>query len=147
MDLTRSFPRSPKETMAGVAMLPRTADKARAFDAGTLGAYKYDCPLDREVFGFLGIDQGEFARQAVALDDRTLEEWVRSTFVAKKTSAEIEAFNLEFLADAPTPGSESEQRFLKLRESIQPGRTDVTTWPALLDLEEGRSPRPAAART
>jgi hypothetical protein len=142
MDLTKKFPRSPKDTMATVVMLPRTADKARAFNAGTLGEYRYDCPLDKEVFEFLGIDHDEFARQAGALDDVQLEAWVRSTFASKKSPAEIAKFNAEFLADAPAPGSESEKRFLAARDRINSSRTDVVTWPALLDLEEGRLASP-----
>jgi hypothetical protein len=81
----------------------------------------------------------------VTLADAQLEEWVRSTFVSKKTPAEIEKFNAEFLADAPAPGSDSEGRFILMRDKIDPSRTDVVTWPALLDLEEGRLPRPVTA--
>ncbi|NDE76262.1 MAG: DUF5069 domain-containing protein [Proteobacteria bacterium] len=38
MDLTIAFPRSPRITVNGVAMVARTADKARADASGTLGA-------------------------------------------------------------------------------------------------------------
>ena len=145
MDLTKSFPRSPKEKLAGVVMLPRTIDKAPASKAGKLGEYHYDCPLDKEVFTFLGVDQAEFAKKADELDDRQLEQWVRQDFLSGKTQSDIENFNAEFLADAPAPGSESEHRFLDLRNRIDASRTDVTTWPGLLDLEEGRSPRPVRA--
>ena len=146
MDLTKNFPRSPKQKMADVVMLPRTIDKARAFNADTLGEYYYDCPLDKEVFNFLGADEAEFAKKAGELNDAQLEDWVRATFLAKKTTAEITKFNEEFLADAPAPNSESEERFLKIRNTLDPSRTDVVTWPDLLDLEEGRSPRPVGAR-
>ena len=132
--------------MAGIVMLPRTIDKARAFNAGTLGEYHYDCPLDKEVFNFLGADQAEFAKRASDLNDAQLEHWVRTTFLTKKTPAEITKFNEEFLADAPAPNSESEERFLKIRNRLDPTRTDVVTWPDLLDLEEGRMPRPVGAR-
>jgi hypothetical protein len=142
MDLTKTFPRSPKQKMAGIVMLPRTIDKARAFNAGTLGEYHYDCPLDKEVFTFLGIDQSDFAKKADELSDDKIEELVRTTYLTKKTPADISKFNEEFLADAPTPNSESEARFLQLRNKLDPSRTDVVTWPDILDLEEGRSPRP-----
>ena len=145
MDLIKNFPRSPKEKMAGVVMLPRTIDKARALHAEKLGEYKYDCPLDKELFGFLGADADEFAKKANELDDRQLEHWVREHFLADRTPADIERFNTEFLADAPAPGSESEQRFVSLRNRIDASRSDVVTWPDLLDLEEGRMPRPVRA--
>lgn len=142
MDLTKSFPRSPKQKMAGIVMLARTADKARASNAATLGEYRYDCPLDQEVFQFLSLDPKEFAKKADELNESQLEEWVRSRFLTSKTPDEINKFNEEFLADAPAPNSESEEYFLKTRNKIDPSRTDVVTWPGLLDLEEGRSPRP-----
>jgi len=145
MDLTKKYPRSPKQKMAGIVMLPRTIDKARAFNAGTLGEYHYDCPLDKEVFTFLGANQAEFAKKAGELSDAQLEDWVRTTFLTKKTPADITAFNEEFLADAPAPNSDSEARFLKMRNQLDPSRTDVVTWPDLLDLEEGRSQRPVRA--
>ncbi len=146
MDLTKNFPRSPKEKLAGVVMLARTSDKARAYNAGKLGEYKYDCPLDQEVFEFLNIDHGEFARRADELSEPQLEEWVRVTFVSKKSAADIDKFNASFLGDKPEPESDSEKRFLAMRAKIDPSRTDVTTWVDLLDLEEGRDvPRRAAA--
>ena len=39
MDLTRAFPRSPYDMVAGLVMLPRTADKVRALQQGLLGEY------------------------------------------------------------------------------------------------------------
>jgi len=145
MDLTKNYPRSPKDKLAGIVMLGRTLDKARAMNAGTLGDYRYNCPLDKEVFEFLGMDHEDLARKAGELNDGQIEEWVRSSFLTDKSTTDVERFNAEFLADAPAPGSESEQRFLRARERIDPTRTDVVTWPGLLDLEEGRSPKPAAA--
>ena len=56
MDLTKEYPRSVKDKFAGVVMLGRTTDKGRAFAAGTAGEYHYNCPMDKAVFGFLGID-------------------------------------------------------------------------------------------
>jgi len=142
MDLTKNFPRSPKDKLAGIVMVARTADKARASNASTLGEYRYDCPLDKEVFEFLGIDQAEFAKKADELSDAQFEQWVRSTFLAKKMPDQIEKFNTEFLADAPTPGSDGEEYFLGVRNRVDPSRTDVVTWVDLLDLEEGRSKKP-----
>jgi len=145
MDLTKNFPRSPKLELAGIVMLARTVDKARASNASTLGEYRYDCPLDKEVFEFLGVDQAEFAKKADELSNTQFEQWVRSTFLAKKTPDQIEKFNTEFLADAPTPGSDGEEYFLGVRNRVDPSRTDVVTWADLLDLEEGRAKKPVGA--
>ena len=63
MDLTKKFPRSPFDALAGIVMLPRTIDKCRAFLANTLGEYHFDCPLDKPLFNFLGTNKDEFAEK------------------------------------------------------------------------------------
>ncbi len=139
MDLTKHYPRSPKEKFGGVVMLARTIDKARAWKAGTLGEYRYECPMDQRVFEFLGIDPKVLADKAQELDDRKLEQWLRDTYISKKSPQQIEEFNWRFLEEMkPQPGSESEKYFLETRNRIDPSRTDITTWADLLDLEEGR---------
>jgi hypothetical protein len=138
MDLTQSYPRSIKERLAGVAGLARTTDKAKAAAAGTNGEYNYNCPLDQRVLGFLGIDADAFLDNARnAKDDAKVESYAKP-FVDKKTPAELETFNRELMALSPEPGSEAEKYFLELRNTVAPDRTDVTTWPDLLDLEEKR---------
>ena len=51
-DLTREFPRSPREMLAGYVFACRTLDKCRATLAGTNGEYHFDCPLDNIFFSF-----------------------------------------------------------------------------------------------
>ncbi len=138
MDLTKRTPRSVKDKFAGVVMLGRTTDKARATQAGKLGEYDYNCGMDQGVFGFLGIDHEEYRNKASSLDDAQLEQWVRQEFAAKKTPAELDAWNAEFLQMAPEPGSDKETYFVGLRDAIDPTRTDITRWADLLDLDEGR---------
>ena len=53
MDLTQSFPRSPKMKMSGLVMVPRMIDKARAYNAEALGEYIFPCPLDKIILKFL----------------------------------------------------------------------------------------------
>ena len=89
MDLTRDYPRSAKEKLAGLVMLARTTDKARAHNAGKLGEYHYNCPLDQAVFGFLGSDADEYARKAAELDDAQLETWLKQQYTGKKSAADI----------------------------------------------------------
>ena len=59
-DLTKEAPRSPYDLINGFAILARTIDKCRAFIAGTIGDYHFDCPLDKTLFGFKGINAEEF---------------------------------------------------------------------------------------
>jgi uncharacterized protein DUF5069 len=138
MDLTKNYPRSVHDKSAGVVMLARTIDKAKAKAAGTVGEYNYDCPMDRAIFGFLGIDGEAFLdRVKAAKNDAEIEAYGRE-LVGKKSPAEVEQFNRDFVKHAPKPGSEGEEYFLELRKSVAPDRTDVTTWADLLDLDEKR---------
>ena len=147
MDLTKTYPRSVRETVAGVVMLARTADKAKAFASGTAGEYHYNCPMDRAVFAFLDIDHEAFlAKVEIAQNDGDVETFVKQ-HAASKRPEEIERFNADFLARTPEAGSDGAEYFERLRRAVAPDRTDVTAWADLLDLDEGREvPRRAVAR-
>ena len=144
MDLTTTAPRSAKDKLAGLVSLKRAIDKAKAHNAGKLGEYDYDCPHDKPLFEFLGTNGDEFARKVAELDtDEAIANWVQSTFLAKKTSAQTEAFNAERMRWHPEPGSHSEEYFNNLREQVAPGRPEIVTWFDILDLDEKR-PVPVA---
>src|SRR5260370_13865577 len=59
-DLSKDFPRSPRETVAGYVIAARTLDKCRATLAGFAGEYHFDCPLDNFFFSFSEISANEF---------------------------------------------------------------------------------------
>ena len=146
MDLTKSVPRSVKDTSLGsIVMLARTTDKARASAAGTVGEYHYNCGMDQKVLAFVGVGHEEFAKLASTNDDAKLLAVLRERYL-KKSPAEIAAFNADYLKLSPDKGSDSEKYFIDLRTKLAPDRTDITTWPDLLDLDEGREvPRQKAA--
>ena len=136
MDLTKTYPRSPRAKLAGVVMLARTLDKARASNAGTPGEYHFGCGMDKHVLAFLGSDPETFAKNvAEAPDDATIELWARERLKGTTPDA-VESFNTEFAQDAPAAGSESEKFLISERTRL--GRSDITTWFDLLDLDEGR---------
>jgi Domain of unknown function (DUF5069) len=136
MDLRKKFPRSPKEQLDGYVHVARIIDKARAHNAGTLGEYIYNCPMDQSWFQLTGITAEGFAEAVKTRDDRQIAEWVRQ-HAKPHTREEIEVWNRTLLSRTPS-SPESQQRFLATRQKLAPERTDITTWPALLDLEEGR---------
>lgn len=137
MDLTKTTPRSVSSMMLGIVQLARTTDKAKALAHGSLGDYKYDCPMDQGLFEYLGIDPKAFLNVVKeAKNDSEIEAYAK-TFVAKKDPRNIEAFNKKWLSAAPT--GESLKHFEELRTKIAPSRTDVVSWSDLLDLEEARS--------
>jgi hypothetical protein len=144
MDLTKEYPRSVHDKVLGVVQLGRTIDKGKATARGDVGEYHYDCPMDNAVFGFLGFDAGQLLEAIKnATSDADIEAFLRP-FVAKKSSAEIETWNHEWLNRKPQ--GEGLEFFTNLRNQIAPDRTDVNTWADLLDLDEKRPvPQRAAA--
>jgi hypothetical protein len=137
MDLTKTAPRSSSEMMLGIVQLARATDKAKALAQGTIGEYKYDCPMDQTLFEYLVMDPKAFLEVVKnAKSDYEIEAYAK-TLVARKDPRNIEAFNRKFLSTVPT--GESLKHFEELRNKIAPARTDVVSWPDLLDLEEGRT--------
>ena len=136
MDLTKTYPRSVHEKLFGIVQLPRTIDKGKASAHGTLGEYNYDCPMDKALFDFLGMNGDELLEVIKnAKSDAEIEAYCKP-FVERKPPSEIERWNQEWLtrkAEGP-----SLEYFLKLRNEVAPDRTDVTSWADLLDLDEKR---------
>lgn len=137
-DLTTSYPRSVRDELLGVVQLGRAVDKGIALANGLNGEYNYNCPMDKAVFGFLGIDGNALLDVIKNAQNESEIEAYLEPFVAAKTPHELETFNAGFLEHGPKPGSDAEAYFLDLRNSVAPDRTDVSTWPDLLDLDEKR---------
>ncbi|MGL3709382.1 DUF5069 domain-containing protein [Leptospirillum ferriphilum] len=138
MDLTKQFPRSPVDRLGGMDHLKRVIDKARAHVAGTLGEYTYNCPLDQAFFSFFGLDHEKFAEAVKSRPgDQDMLAWVHSQAPRSKNPEEVESFNREYESRSPD-SPEKWDYFRSVRDSLAPGRTDITTWVKLLDLEEKR---------
>jgi hypothetical protein len=136
MDLSKTYPRSPNTRFAGLYMLARTTDKARAHNAGTPGPYHFGCGMDTHVLGFVGSDPDSFAKVVDELgDDAKIEAWA-SDRLKGKTAQEIDSFNIEFSQDVPEPGGEGEKFYRSEQQRL--GRNDITTWFELLDVDEER---------
>lgn len=95
-DLSKDFPRSPRETLAGYVIAGRTLDKCRAKLVGTNGEYHFDCPLDNMFFGFAGIVPEEFkAFVATGASDEEVANWVEEK-AKKRPRIEIIKWNNEW---------------------------------------------------
>ena len=138
MDLRTSFPRSMKFTLDGYVHLARMIDKCRAVLAGTEGEYIYPCPMDDRLMEFAGITADQFTTAVKANpSDEAVAKWFTETAKAYPP-AELEAWNRMMLNRGPsTP--EKQAYFDKLRDAVDPSRTDLTAWADLQDLEEGRT--------
>lgn len=144
MDLTREYPRSVHQKMRGLVQLARTTDKAKATARGNIGEYHYNCPMDKAVFEFLGIDHEQYLNVVKnAKRDDEIEQYAEQ-FIDKKSPAELEEWNRTWVSTRPA--GESLAYMTELRKNIAPDRDDVTTWADVLDLDEGRDvPRRIAA--
>jgi hypothetical protein len=76
-DLTREFPRSPRETLAGYVIAARAVDKCRAVLAGTAGEYHSGCPVDAMWLDFAEIKYETFRDfVATGATDAEIAEWI-----------------------------------------------------------------------
>ena len=139
LDLSTEYPRSALETFAGVLMAPRTTDKCRAHLAGTLGEYIYNCGLDRQLFRFLGTDAERVRRRRAPGRRGRPGRSLRAPEGGGQVGAEIAAWDRQFLDYEPDLARDaySGQREALARRA--PGRSDITLWVHLTDIEEGRA--------
>jgi hypothetical protein len=136
MDLTQSYPRSVHEKMLGIVQLARTIDKGKAQAYGNIGEYNYDCPMDKALFEFLGMNGDELLEVIKnAKSDAEIEAYCKQ-FTDRKTPGELERWNQEWVTRKPE--GQALEYFLNLRNQVAPDRTDVTSWADLLDLDEKR---------
>jgi hypothetical protein len=139
MDLTKDYPRSPRETLLGIPMLPRTIDKARAVLSGTVGEYVFGekSSFDVAVLEYLGVTPGIFLEGVrESPDDAAMSRWL-SAHSRKSTPAEADKFAQVFLNDGDDDDDRArfQERRAKLPPQVQ-GR--VKGWADLLDVAEGR---------
>ena len=121
--------------MAGLVHLPRMVDKARAAQSGNLGEDIYPCPLDQKILDFLKVKPDCFTQLTVKKEDGQISDWAAER-TRDRTQRERDQVNSQILDSKPDASKMS--YFTGLRDSIDPTRTDVTTWTDLIDLEEGR---------
>jgi hypothetical protein len=138
MDLRKNFPRSMRVKMEGYVHLARMIDKCRAVLAKTEGEYIYPCPMDERLMKFSGITAKEFTAIVKANPtDKGVAQWFKKASTPHQ-QIERTAWNEMMLTRGPsTP--DKQKYFNKLRDAVDPSRTDLTAWSDLQDLEEGRS--------
>ena len=139
LDLAKTFPRSPRETFAGYVHAGRMLDKCRAVIAGTAGEYHYNCPLDRYLLDFTGIDAEAFkAFVATGADDAAVAAWI-AQHSKVKDQGEIVAWNNKMrdlrLSEMPLPLQVFLETYI---QKFIPKHRPVRVWFDVYDLEEGR---------
>lgn len=134
-DLTQRPPRSVRVRLGGYVLLPRCLDKGRAEIAGRNGEFRFNCPLDQRILGFLGIDAEALrAELATGKGDEEVLKWIRAHQSNKHTDAQIAAWSEE--QNQRRPDAESQEFFDQYKSECGPHRTDIETWADLLDLDD-----------
>ena len=90
-DLSKTPPRSPRETLGGFVIAARMLDKARADLLGTNGEYNfYPCGLGAFFWKFTGLDAEKFKEfVGTGASDADVDRWVRENATQKDAKAII----------------------------------------------------------
>jgi hypothetical protein len=111
-------------------------DKCRAEIAGKSGEYHYNCPLDQQFLGFVGIDAEQLkAEVAKGKGDGEILEWINEN--AKHRRAPHEIAQWTAFREQAVPGDIESREFVnEIQRGIAPAREDVYTWADVLDLDD-----------
>lgn len=138
-DLSKTFPRSPREKLGGFVIAARALDKCRAVLAGTAGEYHFDCPLDRQFFDFSGCDSEAFKLLvSKGATDIEVDAWIRSS-AQVKDATEIVVWNNKLrytrICDMP---AELQVYLESYIDTFVRKNRPVYVWFDLYDIEEQR---------
>ncbi|MGI8601462.1 MAG: DUF5069 domain-containing protein [Verrucomicrobiales bacterium] len=138
-DLSKTFPRSPRDTLGGFVVAARALDKCRAVLAGTNGEYHFDCPLDRTFLEFAGLSADDFkAAAASGATDAEMAAWVLEN-TRVKDAKEVIVWNNRMRYMRPCDMPPELQVFLEgyIPQFIRRNRP-VYVWFDVYDIEEQR---------
>lgn len=125
--------------LGGYVIAARTLDKCRADIAGSLGEYRFDCPLDNYFFRFVEIQAGDFRDfVATGASDEAVAEWIREKARVMDDSERIvwnNGMRVLRVCDLPV----KLQKFLEgYIPRYLPKYPPVYTWFDVYDIEEKR---------
>jgi hypothetical protein len=138
-DLTKEFPRSPRETLAGYVLAARCVDKCRAEINNTLGEFHYNCPLDKIFLSFAEIDAQKLKDfVATGANDAEVAQWITAN-AKKRERVEIIQWNNKQrdlrLSDLKPETQEFMEDYI---QKFVPRNRPVYHWFDVFDLEEQR---------
>jgi len=138
-NLTTDVPRSPRDTLGGFVLAARMVDKCRATLAGTAGEYHYNCPLDKMVLSFAGLDAEALkAFVATGADDTAVDVWIRQHSEHLSREAIVQWNNSmrdKRLSDLPVDIQVYMEDYIP--QFVPHGKV-VYHWFDVYDIEEGR---------
>ncbi len=138
-DLTREFPRSPREMLAGYVLAARALDKCRSVIAGIGGEYHSDCPVDQIFLKFAEIEYSRFREFiATGATDAEVADWIAQN-AKQRPRIEIIRWNNDLrskrIADLPDELQEYMEDYIP---KFVPKNRPVYVFFDVYDLEEQR---------
>lgn len=138
-DLTKEFPRSPRETLGGYVLAARCIDKCRAVLNNSAGEFHYACPLDNFFLSFAELNPEKLKDfVATGATDVEVAEWI-TTNARKRERVEIIQWNNKQrdlrLSDLPPHLQEFMEDYI---QKFIPRNRPVYHWFDVYDLEEER---------
>jgi hypothetical protein len=104
-------PRSPRQLLAGYAILARCLDKGRAELNNTPGEFHFACPLDQMFFDFKGVKSEDIKRLlSEGASDEAVADWL-STHGNPLTRAEIDEWSAQVAEARPYDNPEKREWF------------------------------------
>ncbi|MEO6183996.1 MAG: DUF5069 domain-containing protein [Verrucomicrobiota bacterium] len=138
-DLTKEFPRSPRDTLGGYVLAARCLDKCRAVINNTQGEFHFNCPLDQRFLSFAEVDAEKLKSfVATGATDAEVADWITANS-KKRERVEIIQWNNQQrdarLSDLPPPLQEFMEDYI---QQFIPRNRPVYHWFDVYDLEEER---------
>jgi hypothetical protein len=136
-DLTQRPPRSMRQRLGGLVLLPRIIDKGRATLAGKNGEYNFNSPTDQHFVRFLGLDLTVLLKELSAgKGDGEILEWALSNAKNPRSPWEITAWSAYMETRGPDSDAESLASFAEYVGQHSKTREDVKSWFDALDLDD-----------
>ncbi|MBS0154861.1 MAG: DUF5069 domain-containing protein [Nitrospira sp.] len=139
-DLRKTYPRSPRETLAGYVIAARCVDKCRASLLNMNGEYSYwPCSLASQWFSFTGITPEQLKDVVAAgADDETVARWITEQSKVKDPD-EVLKWNNRLRDMRLSEMSLQAQQYLEAYiPKFVPNHRPVYVWFDVYDLEEKR---------
>jgi hypothetical protein len=139
LDLTKQYPRSPRELLAGYIIAGRAVDKCRAVLAGLAGEYHSGCPVDAIFLDFTGIAYDKFKEfVATGATDAEIAEWITKNAKARPR-IEIIRWNNEWRGKRMSELPDNLQEYMEdYVPKFVPRNRPVYVFFDIYDLEEER---------
>ncbi len=136
-DLSQRPPRSPRVRLGGYVILARILDKGRAELANTAGEYKYNNPMDRHWFRFVGVTPEALKTQlATGNGDGEMLQWIDANAEHKRAPWEIQQWSAYHNERGPDGDVETLEFFTGRVGPLSKVREDIKTWFDYLDLDD-----------